>query len=478
MRISQMKVTEILVMDKADVTTRQDGSIIANPRVGRIGIQLYTGKELGRPDLEVVKVYRPESEVMDKVAMATVTHRPVTNDHPSEPVTADNWKKYAVGHTGDTVARDGDFIRVPMMLSDAKAIADFNSGKKELSLGYVSNLEWRAGQTPQGEAYDAVQTGIRVNHLAVVDAARGGPLLAIGDSVALCQASVDEAKRLIAERKVERKKTLDASSGNVLALAVRNGVHEYPFLRDGTVYRAALESIKVQAGTNQQPLVVAAADELVAMIDKQTEKKMSERPLVIQNIDGVPVEMSDIASSVVMRRIKGLETEASDLHSKLATAAAKAKKDEETAAEAAAKAKTQMESDAATITTLKKQLADAQVTPQTLDTMVAERADTVGRGRALLGDKLVTDGKTNIEMQRQVVETKIGDAAKAWSEDGIRASFATLTADIKPEQARSAAGDMARTFSGARTVNDAAGSDKIRNDYNKRTSDAWKGAAA
>lgn len=483
MKVDHLKITEILILDKGSVRITQDGYIVANPRVGRIGIQLYRGSELGKPDMEVVRVYRPESEVMDKAAMASLAHRPVTNDHPTEPVTADNYKKYGVGHTGGNIARDGEFIRVDMMLMDAGAIKDYNDGKKELSLGYTSNLEWRTGQTPQGEAFDAVQTTIRINHLAVVDAARGGPKLAIGDSVSVNQAAVDSAKQLIADGKVERTAALDTSSGKVACLVVR-AAHgdvpskdDLPFVKDGKVYRSALESIKAAAGTSQEALVVALADELLSMIDKTKGKHtMSDEKQTTITVDGVSVSMSDIAASVVLRRVKGLEQEASDLHSKLANAAAKAKKDAEELESEKEKAKKKLEEDTATIAALKKQVEDSVLTPAKLDELVKDRAEVVARARVVLGDKLVVDGKTDGDMRKQVVEAKLGDACKGYTDDQFRAAFVAFTSDIKPEQLR-AADSMSKAFSGQPNGGgggNAADRDKPYLAYDQRLQDAWK----
>jgi uncharacterized protein len=50
-----------------------------------------------------------------------------------------------------------------------------------LSAGYTCNLEFADGTTPEGEAYDAIQRNIRINHLAIVAHARGGSTLRIGD---------------------------------------------------------------------------------------------------------------------------------------------------------------------------------------------------------------------------------------------------------------------------------------------------------
>lgn len=182
---------DTLVFDAKDMRTTNDGYLTATPRVARTGIQIYLGSELGKTDMDTVRVYRPEAEVMHKDAMSSLAYKPITNDHPSERVTADNWKKYAVGQVGGDIARDGEFIRVPMSLMDKKTIDDVRSGKRELSLGYSSRLDWTPGKTPDGQDYDAMQTQIRINHLAVVDAARGGPKLAIGDKERQSQSHVE-----------------------------------------------------------------------------------------------------------------------------------------------------------------------------------------------------------------------------------------------------------------------------------------------
>ena len=173
-------------LDLTDATARvrrtADGYLIAEPRVARSGIQLYSGYEVGRPDLATVRVYRPAEEVFAQDAVASMAHKPVTLDHPQSGVNAKNWRSAAVGSLGGDLSRDGDYLRVPLSLMDAAAIAAVESGKKEISLGYTVDLDWTAGTTPSGEAYDAIQRRIRVNHCAIVERARGGTALTIGDA--------------------------------------------------------------------------------------------------------------------------------------------------------------------------------------------------------------------------------------------------------------------------------------------------------
>lgn len=179
--MSRIRFLDSLTLDSKFKRTA-DGYLAATACVARTGIQQYRGYELGRPDLSVVNVYRPPSEVFNADAMKSMSHRPVTLTHPVEPVDAGNWSKYAKGHTGDEVVRDGDHIRVSMLVMDADTIkAILEDGTRELSMGYSTDLKWEKGVTPKGETYDAVQTDIRGNHLAIVPVARGGSTLRLGD---------------------------------------------------------------------------------------------------------------------------------------------------------------------------------------------------------------------------------------------------------------------------------------------------------
>ncbi|MBL4699783.1 MAG: DUF2213 domain-containing protein, partial [Phycisphaeraceae bacterium] len=177
-----MKFTDIVTLDGVHI--RDDGYLVADAKVARTGIQIYAGVEVGRPEMDQVRVYRPGSEVFSEDTMASFAHRPVTNDHPAERVTADNWKDHAVGQTGDEITGEKIFLRVPLMVADASAIKAINGGKRELSAGYECDLKWDAGETPSGEAYDAMQTNIRANHVAIVHRGRAGKECRIGDDAA------------------------------------------------------------------------------------------------------------------------------------------------------------------------------------------------------------------------------------------------------------------------------------------------------
>lgn len=166
-----------------------DGYMVARARAARAGIYEYLGNEVdpkgehGFAADQTVRVYRPEEEVFSADSVASFLMKPVTSDHPSQPVTADNWRTYAKGVVGKAL-RDGEFLAFDIVLMDKTAIADVENGKRELSNGYASNIEFTAGQTSTGEHYDAIQKDIRGNHVAIVDKGRAGPHCRIGDAIA------------------------------------------------------------------------------------------------------------------------------------------------------------------------------------------------------------------------------------------------------------------------------------------------------
>jgi hypothetical protein len=188
-----MDFNEIVVLDAQALKTTSDGYLVSEPRVARSGIQIYKGTEVGKPEMEQVRVFRPEDVVFDRKSMQTFAHRPITIGH-SGMVNANNWGDLAVGTTGGDVVRDGEYLRVSMMIADAEAIELIKDQHKELSVGYLADLEWKEGKTPSGELYDAVQSNIRANHVAVVARARGGSKLRLGDNTEENDMPVNERK--------------------------------------------------------------------------------------------------------------------------------------------------------------------------------------------------------------------------------------------------------------------------------------------
>lgn len=182
-----VSLTDTLTLDK---TARicADGSLVAEVFAARTGLQDYLGREVdpenahGLRDKATVKIYRPEAEVFKADSLATFAAAPVTVDHPSQPVTADNWRGLGVGEINGDVVRDGQRVRVPIIVRDAAAVKAATSTHKQLSMGYSTTLLFPIdGKHPDGTVCDAYQTDLKINHIALVRAARGGPELRVVD---------------------------------------------------------------------------------------------------------------------------------------------------------------------------------------------------------------------------------------------------------------------------------------------------------
>ena len=160
----------------------QDGYLVATSKIARTGIQLYRADEVGLIGSHAVRVYRAESEVFSKDALASLQHAPVTLNHPKELVTSDNWASLAKGEVSTDILRDGDYLAASLIIKDSDAATAARSTHKEISLGYTASITMQDGVSPSGEKYDAVMTGFNYNHLALVPKGRAGDKARIGDS--------------------------------------------------------------------------------------------------------------------------------------------------------------------------------------------------------------------------------------------------------------------------------------------------------
>ena len=269
---------ETVVFDSKSLRETADGYMVATPRIARTGIQEYLGVEMGRPDLETVRVYRPEGEVFSRDALRSLAGKPITIEHPNEPVTAKNWKDLAVGHVGEDVIRDGEFIRVPLMLMDAHAIEEVKSGRAELSVGYSAVIQWADGVTMGGEKFNATQTAIRANHVALTHTARGGPKLRMGDNRRSTMATrtitidgypveLEEKESMLVERYIAKLNSELATAQAALATA------QTTVQNDSATHATALATVKTESANKDAEIIT-----LKKQLDdsKVTPKKLQD----------------------------------------------------------------------------------------------------------------------------------------------------------------------------------------------------------
>ncbi len=174
-----MQFTDTATLSGTRIT--DGGFLVAEAFAVRTGIQIYLGSEVGLADRDYIRVYRPESEVKDAKSLQSFSHAPITMGHPTEAVTADNWNDLAKGEISTEATWENNKIKLPLIIKDADAIQKVQNGERELSAGYNCDLSFEDGFTPEGEAYDAIQRDIRINHVAIVKKGRAGSECRIGD---------------------------------------------------------------------------------------------------------------------------------------------------------------------------------------------------------------------------------------------------------------------------------------------------------
>lgn len=176
----------------------ESGALIGKAPIFGVGVYRYMGA-----DGKVTAEFRPPEEVFSKETLESYELVPLTNNHPPEKVTPENYKKYAVGNLGQEIEHDAFNAYAEIVVHDAEAIAAAKAGRTGLSGGYSCDvvtegevsfpvMGWNEDYTARveiarttyqvpgnfnGTPYDAIQTNIRGNHVALVDVPRGGDLL-------------------------------------------------------------------------------------------------------------------------------------------------------------------------------------------------------------------------------------------------------------------------------------------------------------
>jgi len=172
-------VAEALREDGFEDNLTGEGFLLLKVRAARTGVQTYSDGVRTWGEL------RSEDEVGADESLASWGIKPFTDDHPPELVTPDNYTKFVKGSLGQdallgAAAEDGNrYVEVTILVGDLATLAKIRGGKLELSAGYTAVMVEEPGTAANGDEYRYRQTQIRINHLALVDAGRAGPLAAI-----------------------------------------------------------------------------------------------------------------------------------------------------------------------------------------------------------------------------------------------------------------------------------------------------------
>lgn len=162
--------------------------------------------EYRTPDGKVRRELRkPET---NKEALTGFGLKPISLEHPPVLINSENAKQYSVGLSDSTVYYDpSGFVRGVITVTDSEAVKSINDGKTlQISAGYKCNIDPTPGVW-QGQHYDAIQTDLDVNHIALTQRGRAG------EEVKICFDSIgqeDIAFQIVEDKKRMARVTIDS----------------------------------------------------------------------------------------------------------------------------------------------------------------------------------------------------------------------------------------------------------------------------
>lgn len=255
-KMKRVRRLDSIRLDMKDSTYFTDeGYLVDHPILTSCGIFEYIN-----PDGSIRRELRLPENVFAEESLKTYRGKPIIITHEAGVVDKNNVDKEQIGTILSDGYRYGDDVRAEIIIHDTDSMK--KSGLKELSLGYNLDLVERPGVW-NGEPYDAIQTNIAINHLALVASARAGeqarlnidgsdePELKGGKAMAKetnsCRTdgramSPEELKNAIdkyrarkAERLFEVKEELDTDSDDFTGEELTHSVEEEKTAVDGEV---------------------------------------------------------------------------------------------------------------------------------------------------------------------------------------------------------------------------------------------------
>ncbi len=163
-------------------------------------------------DAGLIVITRDDDDLFSPQTIASFEGKPITNDHPDDWVTPDNWKDLSKG-TAQNIRRgegiEDHLLIADLLVQDKDAIEAIQGGKVEISLGYDADYT----EISKGKG---TQSNIIGNHVALVDKGRCGSRCSIGDK------QMAKKKLSFADRIRNLVKTKDADEAEKLAKAVED----------------------------------------------------------------------------------------------------------------------------------------------------------------------------------------------------------------------------------------------------------------
>lgn len=178
----KQRYDKALIQDYAETP---EGYLTVTAPITRPGVFPYMHE-----DGILMEAKLPE-DLFSTATVKSANAKPITDEHPNGIVTLANHDKYAKGMTHTDATVKDHKLYVSFTITDADTIQKVKNGKRELSIGFLADIEKSVGLY-DGAKYDAVQRNMQINHVALVDKGRAGPSVAIrGDAAVMVDADAD-----------------------------------------------------------------------------------------------------------------------------------------------------------------------------------------------------------------------------------------------------------------------------------------------
>ena len=166
-KLTRVTRLDSIRLDRDDKTYfTEEGYLVDHPVLTSCGIFEYKN-----PDGSTRRELRLPEHVFAKKSLESYRGKPVIITHDAGEISKDNVGEEQIGTIMSEGYRDGNDVKAEIVIHDTDSMK--KSGLKELSLGYNLDLIEEPGEY-NGEPYDAIQTNIIINHLALVASARAG----------------------------------------------------------------------------------------------------------------------------------------------------------------------------------------------------------------------------------------------------------------------------------------------------------------
>lgn len=237
--------------------------------------------------------------------LGSLAFKPLTDEHPDEPVTAENVDQLGVGKVMDVAYEPaGGFIRVKMMVDRADTVrkVEADDGSRGLSPGYNVEIDETPGVHPRFGRYDAIQTRRTNNHVAITKAPRAGMGAAsfrvdsIPEGVGVMVRRCDETRSDGREEEEEDAPSTDRGVRTMPQITIDGVTYE---VADAAAAQAIAGTLKNRVDmADDFEAKMAALEEIVTGLKAQIAEKDEQMDAIKGERDGLQAKLDQLSSSI------------------------------------------------------------------------------------------------------------------------------------------------------------------------------------